>query len=758
MEGGGGSNHPHISVNGERPEMIDPYSESDFDAFSEERNPGYNHVARDTASFERGRSSMDVTPWSSEAYLNEFDIPFHRWFINLVRTQFVNPENRFLLLFLTGCFILFLICGIFVWSFDWKAWYSIVVVVFSFCLLIKNAVDSSLIMLFSTALLLAAGIVSPDRAINGFSNPGIFALAILFIIAAGISHTGSMRFLTKYVLRRPHSHLGALIRLCLPLTLISAFVNNVPLVAMMIPVIERWSVITGISPSKLMIPLSYSTIIGGSLTIIGSSTNLIVVGLALDERPDMHFPFFEIGLIGLPIAIIGLIYILFVVSWLIPDRISPGSETKINERTYLFAVLVRDHPQIVEEMIKKEKDRKNQYKQKDSLEDSRSGSINPGFFDFIEVHRKGQVLPADSEEANTIQRGDCIVFSGDVARAYRIFKIKGLVPLDYEKNVIEPVWDSLIVEATVAPKSLLAGNRPIDLSNFERKHQSNILGVWRDNAPIHPHVYQLQIEPGDVLLLVSRSEFLEKYENYHYNTEFVMITRVSDRPVLKDYFRLIFAPFCALCMVVLSATKILPLLTAALLAASAMVIARCLSWPQIKRAVNISVIVTIAASFAMADALEHTGVAAELADNLVFLTQWAGFWGVLLGMYLSTSILTTLLNNASAATVLVPIAIGLHERGYALKPLLYVIMIAASVDFSTPIGYQTNLMVWGPGGYKFGDYAMVGAPLQIFVTIMTVSWISILNRAGYFGGDGDPSDSSSFLISNSTLTNSTRIG
>eukprot|EP01087_Luapelamoeba_hula_P020523 TRINITY_DN7010_c0_g1_i1.p1 TRINITY_DN7010_c0_g1~~TRINITY_DN7010_c0_g1_i1.p1 ORF type:complete len:418 (+),score=45.63 TRINITY_DN7010_c0_g1_i1:87-1340(+) len=274
------------------------------------------------------------------------------WWVGEVRRvwkeEVVTWENLGLLAFALFFAAVFLICGLSVWTdFTWRSWYSLSVVVITFVLLIKNAFDPSLSMMFSTTLLMAARIVSPRAAISGFAEPGIFTIGILFIIAACIAETGALQLVTRYVLRKPANIYTALARMCIPIACVSGFINNAPLVAMMIPVVERWCRVTKLLPSKLMIPLSFSTILGGTLTMIGTGPNLIVASLAQNRDPSLEFPFFEIGILGGPIAITGLVYVILVTPTLLPNRQSEIIDLSDRTRQFIVTALVKRSSPIV---------------------------------------------------------------------------------------------------------------------------------------------------------------------------------------------------------------------------------------------------------------------------------------------------------------------------------------------------------------------------------------------------------------------------
>eukprot|EP01103_Thecamoeba_quadrilineata_P002202 TRINITY_DN12196_c0_g1_i1.p1 TRINITY_DN12196_c0_g1~~TRINITY_DN12196_c0_g1_i1.p1 ORF type:complete len:661 (+),score=164.81 TRINITY_DN12196_c0_g1_i1:136-2118(+) len=612
-------------------------------------------------------------------------------------------EEKWFILFLFVIGNTYLFCGLFLWThFTWEAWYSLFVVLLTFSLLLRNTFDASLVMMLSTTLLLCAGIINEREAIEGFGNAGIFCIAVLFIVAASIASTGSLTYLTKYVFGQPRNLIDAQMRLMIPVGLVSAFINNTPLVAMMIPAVEKWSRTSGVSASKLMIPLSYAAILGGTLTIIGTSTNLIVVGLVQRVDPTIDFPFFEVGYIGGPVFGIGVAYMLLCSWYLLPDNKGALNSYVSNPEQYVLSVTVQDQSSVIGKTIEE------------------AGLRHLKGMFLVEIQREESVLPAISHDT-VLNGGDHLLFAGNVEQVGDIFSIRGLTKNKQENDLLAPSPNRILVEAIVSPGGKLVNKTARELG-FRELHDAAIVSIYRDGSPLHQKIGDVKLIGSDLLLLVARPSFLEKHET---TSDFLLVTQVlnedrweqQDQP--KSTWKMILAPTVATAMIVLNAMEVVSLLKASLAAAFFLILVGCISWDEVRQACNIPVMVTICASFGLATALEHTGVAHTFADNLMSLTRPAGDIGLLYGVYLSTALLTALLSNASAAAIMVPIAFSLREE-IAVKAMMYVIMVGASADLSTPIGYQTNLMVWGPGGYRFFDYTKVGFPLQVILSFVSV--------------------------------------
>ncbi|KAL6067728.1 putative sulfur deprivation response regulator [Balamuthia mandrillaris] len=682
----------------------EPSSSEDDEAASSSHDPRHNDGFDDPPSFSSGSEKNNSSSSSSSEGKKKKKKTKKKqkklkeelkWWQKVLRAL---KANLFVICFVAALLLLFLVCGVTVWTnFGWDAWFSLFVTLFTFALLIMNVCDPSVAMMLSMTLVLAAQIITPAAAIAGFANTGVFTIAVLFVVAAAVANTGALQFVTRYVLRRPEGLLTAQVRLLVPVACLSGFINNTPLVAMMIPIVEKWCKASKLSPSKLLMPLSYASILGGICTIIGTSTNLIVVGLAEKYDASLTFPFFEVGLVGVPVLVTGLLYMFITSPFLLPDRKSAFIDFCSNPRCYIVtAVVTNDSPVIGH-----------------TIEDAGLRHLE-GLF-LVEVHRSGVIIPAADPDYHLFA-GDYLLFAGDVTKIKNLWKLKGLRPTGQESDIILPLPNRIIVEATVSPRSSLT-QTSIRNSNFRERFNAAILSVYRDGHPLHQKIGNITPKGGDVLLMVAKPSFLDKHVNM--DGDFLLVSQVGDSALARDWKRLIAAPFFALVMVVLSAAEVTDLMTASLCASFACIAIGCLTWRQIKGAVNVPVIVTIAASFAMAEALEVTGVAAELADNLLGMTSWAGDPGLIFGVYLATVLLTALLSNASAAAILVPVVFSLEQDSVNVKALIYTVMVGASAAFSTPIGYQTNLMVWGPGGYTFLDFPRFGLPLQLLLAIVT---------------------------------------
>lgn len=580
----------------------------------------------------------------------------------------------------------------------WQAWFSILLMVLSVVAMARGLAGPDIVLAGAMTLLLAAGILTPAQAAEGFGNEGMLTVAILFVVAAGVEATGAMDWVVRRVLGRPKTVLAAQVRMMLPAAGISAFLNNTPVVAMMMPIVQDWAKRIGVSPSKLLMPLSWATILGGTVTIIGTSTNLVVTGLASKRYPGISWNLFEITPTGLIVVAVGLAYITVMARWLLPDRTGKALSPE-NARDYSVAFQVEAGSPVVGSTI-----------------EGAGLRHLPGLY-LVEIERDGETIAAVSPETR-LRAGDILVFVGVLESVVDLRKIRGLVPAadDQVRKLGGPTSGRRLVEAVVAYNSPLAG-KTVREAAFRTRYRAAIIAVHRSGERLSGKIGDIELRFGDTLLLETQPTFLDTYRN---DRSFALVSQVSSSaPVRHDRGWL--AATLLLVMIVSNAFGYTNLLTAGLVCAGAMLATGCLGGPAARRALDINVLLAIAASFSVGKALEITGAAEVLGTTLVEVTAPFGKLGALGGVYLAVMLLTEMITNNAAAALLFPVAMSAAEAaGIEVKPMCYIVMFAASASFMTPIGYQTNLMVFGPGGYRFGDFIRFGAPMQVLLGIVTV--------------------------------------
>ncbi len=561
--------------------------------------------------------------------------------------------------------------------------------------LIGTRISPDLVLTGGLVLLLLSGTISPAEALSGFSNQGMITVGVLFIVAAGLRETGSIWYVLQRGLGRPKSLSRALPRITVPTALLSGFLNNTPLVAMLVPSIKDWAKNTEIPVSKILIPLSYSAILGGLCTLIGTSTNLVINGMLL-EAGYTGLNLFSISKVGIPCAVAGIVYLLFTVKWLIPDR-QPAAGSFANPREYTVEMIVKPTSPLVNQTIEKAGLRRL-----------------PGMY-LMEIERDGRILPAVSS-GETLKAEDRLVFVGIVESVVDLQKIPGLVPAtDQVFKLDAPQSNRCLIEAVVSNSNPLV-NRTIREGRIRSVYNSAVIAVARNGERLHQKIGDITLRPGDTLLLESHPQFSTDHRN---SDDFYLVSKLENSQRVRDD-RAWISLAALLLMILTAATGMLSMLKASLLAATLMLLTRCLSGDSARKSIDGHVLLAIVSAFGIGKALTVSGAADVIASSFLGLAGSDPFL-TLVVIYLVTAIFTEIITNNAAAVLMFPIA---HASAVELNvdfiPFVITIMVAASASFVTPIGYQTNLMIYGPGGYRYTDFVRIGLPLSIIVFIITI--------------------------------------
>ncbi len=577
-----------------------------------------------------------------------------------------------------------------------NAWIAVAVVVSTVGLLVFTRVAADLLLVGAMTVLLALGVLSPSEALAGLANPGLATVGVLYVLASGLVETGVVHSLGHRFLGRTASVTRAQGRLMGVVVVTSAFLNNTPVVAMFVPVVQDWARRQGLSVSKLMIPLSYSAVLGGTCTIIGTSTNLIVTGLVASRGGVAPVGFFEIAWVGLPSALLGVVYVLVVSRWLLPER-RPAIRDHQDPREYALEMVVAGDSPLTGRTIEQAGLRRL-----------------PGLF-LAEIERADTVYPA-VPPTERLQGGDRLVFVGSVASVVDLYKIKGLVPApDQVFKLAVPRPERTLIEAVVSPSSPLVG-RTIRDSRFRTLYDAVVVAVARGGRRIPGRIGDIELRPADTLLIEARPSFVEQHR---LSRDFLLVSAIQDSSPPR-HERGVVAALILLAVVGAASFAGVSMLVAALVGSGLMLAARCTTGAQARRSVDWQVLTVIAASLALGQALEVTGAAGELAR------LWLGLaggnpWLTLAAVYGVTMLLTELITNNGAAVLVFPLAeAAAASLDVSFRPFVMAIMMAASASFATPIGYQTNMMVYGPGGYRFSDYLRFGIPLNLLMGATTV--------------------------------------
>jgi di/tricarboxylate transporter len=537
------------------------------------------------------------------------------------------------------------------------------------------------------------GIISPTEAFSGFGNSAPITVAALYVLARAVEKTNLLQPVLAFLLGDKAGDRSSLNRLLPASAGASAFLNNTPLVAMLIPPVTDWAERTGKSPSKYLMPLSYAVILGGVVTVMGTSTNLVVSGM-LEKKTGTPMGLFEITPIGLPVAIIGVIVLIFTAPLLLPARRGARKDLEHVAREFSVSMIVETGGPL------------------DGKPVSDGGLRHLQGVFLVEVARDGQsIAPVDSRMA--LKGGDRLSFVGQVDNIVDLQSMRGLVST--EQSHLTP-FDSVrhtFLEAVIGVPSPLVG-KTLKEVDFRSRYQAAVVAIHRAGHRINAKLGDIDLKVGDTLLLLADPGFRNRWRD---RTDFLLVSQLGGTPPAVSRKAWIVG-LITVAIVFVAGLGVLPMLEASLLGAVALVACGVLTATEARNAVDLDVIMVIATSFGIGAAMEGSGLAAKLAELLVAAFDGMGVIGVALGLILATSLVTEIITNNAAAALLFPIAYASAERlNQDPRAFAMIVAVMASTSFLTPIGYQTNTMVYGPGGYRFSDYSRLGAPLTIVVMI-----------------------------------------
>ncbi|MBX3616274.1 SLC13 family permease [Nitrosomonas sp.] len=585
---------------------------------------------------------------------------------------------------------------------EWQGWFTLSLCGAVLATLVFTRIGPHLIMIGALMIISVTGILESGDVLSGFSNSGLITVAGMFVVAAGMHASGAIDLLVNILLGRPKTSRAALNRMFWPVAFLSSFLNNTPVVATMIPAIYSWSRKIGVSPSKLMIPLSYTAILGGTVTLIGTSTNLIVNGQYQMLTGEAGFSLFSITPVGLPVVIAGFLFMWLFFPKLLPER--KQGEVFSNLREFTLEVSIDPNGPLVGKTVEQ------------------AGLRHLQRVYLVEIERNGTTLAVASPD-EILRGGDRLVFAGDTDAISDLLRINGVIPSSDEGQQVQTFAERhperRLVEAVVSPHCSAIGYA-IREARFRARYGAAVLAVARNGERIKGNLGNIILQPGDTLLLEARPAFVTRQR---YNKDFLLINDLNTEAPRHD--RAFIAWAILLGIVTLASFEVITMLNAALIGACLMIVTGCCSASQAEKSLDLTVILTIAASFALGVALEKTGVAKYLAGGIV---EFSGGmpWLLLILTYLAVSLLTEVITNNAAALLMLPIVLEITAKADLNNiPFVLAIMMAASASFATPLGYQTNMMVYGPGEYRFIDFLKVGVPMNIVAGIVTITVLLI---------------------------------
>ena len=585
------------------------------------------------------------------------------------------------------------------WGFNLYAWITILTVLTMFTVLLLTKLRADVVFLGAISILFVTGVLNAKEAFSGFSSTSVVIIGVLFVVVSGLTHTGVLQWIVKNLLGQPESYSKAVVRLMLPVAALSSFLSNTTVVALFVGIVKMWSKKLGISPSKLLIPLSYASGMGGVCTLIGTPPNLIISGLYAENTGEA-MNVLTTTVPGLFCLFIGVLSII-AMRKLLPNRKTPESAFESTSEYTVELEVPSDNPHIGETVNEA------------GLNDVRGGNL-------IEVvHYDEFVSPANGEEI--LMGGDRLIFSGQIDEILDLKHSHGLVSADHHVFTLSEIDSSRQLRtAFVTFGSSLIG-KSIGGTTFEKDNGLVLVAVARRGERIKQSPREVVLQAGDTLLLdcppnmkINESSLTAKLHFFDSD----QVPNIGKKTLISTTIMM--------AMVVLSALNVIPLLQCAFLAAIAMLIFRCCNVDQAMKAINWEILMVFAGSVVLGIAIQKTGIAERLAfgildvcgDNPIVVMTAICFVG---------TFITEFISNTAAGAMFFPIMYQAAEKlGYEPFPFLVALMISVSSSFATPIGSPTHMLVYGPGGYRFSDFMRIGLLMNLIILAANIFIVNIV--------------------------------
>ncbi len=575
---------------------------------------------------------------------------------------------------------------------------TIILVIALVVVLFKDYIRAAFAFLITAFLFLILQIIKPEEFLAGLANKQIMVIFLLIGLTAGIQRNIGTGFFFRLFSQKLGP--GAFrIRMMVLVSSLSAVLNNTPVVAFMIPYVKEWSAVNNYPASKFLIPLSYSTILGGMITVIGTSTNLVLNGLISQyDLPILGFADFLF--LGLLVTVLGVIYLGFFSHYLLPDREENKSEVIQHLNEYVVETYLPEGSKMAGKTVKE------------------AGLRNLKEIFLAEISRDGQeISPVSPKEV--LRAGDKLFFTGNTKAILTLIQEENGLTLPEESHVTQNAFFQL-TEAVVPASSSLIGEK-VKNSDFRKRYQASIISIHRNGEIIKGNIGETRLQAGDLLLMLTGKNSLQSDQP----KDLIIITLQGE--IQPDRKRGKKVPsLLAIVILILGIVGVMDLFMAAFTGIIILYVFKVLNLATLRKSVDLDLLLILVSSLAIGTALKNSGAANLLAEGILWLTNGSGAMISLVVLFVLTLLLTSLITNAAAVSIMFPLALEIGTQlGLPLTPFFVTIAFAASGDFMTPIGYQTNLMVMGPGSYKFKDYFKVGLPLTVLYTatvLLFVRW------------------------------------
>ena len=584
------------------------------------------------------------------------------------------------------------------------------IILLAFVLFVSETLPIDVVAITVLSMLLITGQLTPAEGISGFSNPAVITIAILFVLSHALQKTGVLEYLVIKINQLVSRSLviGLAVYL-VSIALASALVNNTAIVAIFMPVTIRMAEKYHISPSKVLMPLSYAAILGGTLTLIGTSTNLLVNSIFVKSGPYTPLGMFEFSKYGIFLLVVGLTYVVLIAYRILPSRTVTSSLTKsYHMGGYLTELKIGDDSPLLGGT---------------TLDRQISQNYD---VTILGIQRNKKLLSTNLRET-PLEKGDILLVRGSVENFFRMKEVEQVYMLTDEKLNQEELTkeENLLVECLVTNQSELVGQSLKEV-NFRRRFGSFVLAIRREGDILRKKIAHVILRAFDTLLVYGSREKIREMRD---SGGFIVLTEL-ERSLRKHRFWWL-SIIVIIGAVLLAALSLVPILKGVIIGLSILLVARVITPLEAYNAINWQIIVLIGCLIPLGIAIQSSGTAILIGNTMVNLLQFVPEYQqaifLLAMIYLVAMILTEVSSNAATAIIMTPIALAASAKlGLDPRPFIFAICFAASASFITPIGYQTNLMVYGPGGYKFSDYIRVGLPLSITLWVMAVILIPML--------------------------------